>query len=103
MVLASAASCFDTAKLLGDTVDNKCARKHGAQWNTAKAWGRLRARFGHSACTQRNECKKTKYVMAGKPVSRILSSTPALPLARRGDHSSRSRFASGLQQPTRGS
>jgi len=41
--------------------------------------------------------------MADRPVSRILSSAWALPPARRGDHSSRSRLAPGLQQPTRGS
>jgi hypothetical protein len=41
--------------------------------------------------------------MAGKPVSRILYGAWTLPPLRRGDHSSRSRFAPGLQQPTRGS
>src|SRR5882762_5668597 len=41
--------------------------------------------------------------MAGKPVSRILFGAQALTPACRSDHSSRSRFAPGLQQPTRGS
>ena len=44
-----------------------------------------------------------KETVAGEPVSRILSSAPfAIRTARRGDHSSRSRFAPRLQQPTRG-
>ena len=49
--------------------------------------------------------KQTKNIekMAGKPVSRILCDARAFPSARRGDHSSRSRLAPGLQQPTRGS
>jgi len=41
--------------------------------------------------------------MAGKPVSRILCSAQAVTPAHCSDHSSRSRFAPGLQQPTRGS
>jgi len=41
--------------------------------------------------------------MAGKPVSRILFGARAVRRACRGNHSSRSRFAHGLQQPTRGS
>src|SRR5882762_9683994 len=41
-----------------------------------------------------NNCNK----MAGKPVSRILFGARALTPACRSDHSSRSRFALGLQQ-----
>src|SRR5215472_1627754 len=47
--------------------------------------------------------------MADEPVSRILYAVPDCAgttqprRARRGDHSSRSRIASGLKQPTRGS
>ena len=44
-----------------------------------------------------------KYLMAGKPVSRILSIAQGIKPVRLSDHSSRSRFAPGLQQPTRGS
>src|SRR5215470_14852282 len=41
--------------------------------------------------------------MADEPVSRILSGAPfAKRKTRRGDHSSRSRFAPRLEQPTRG-
>jgi len=41
--------------------------------------------------------------LAGEPVSRILSGAQFTRwIMRRGDHSSRSRFAPWLQQPTRG-
>ena len=52
--------------------------------------------------TKNNEETK-KQKMAGKPVSRILFAALAVKPERRSDHSSRSRFAPGLQQPTRGS
>ena len=57
---------------------------------------------------RRGKCKQkiiSTIKLAGEPVSRILS--PArqafLPTTPSGDHSSRSRIASGLKQPTRGS
>jgi hypothetical protein len=53
---------------------------------------------------------KTKQIVAGEPVSRILSAVrrwsrfaSRLASAQRDDHSSRFRIAPGLKQPTRGS
>jgi hypothetical protein len=60
-------------------------------------------KFGDKSVTVKQKNCVTIIKSAGKPVSRILSGAWTLPPARRGDHSSRSRFALGLQQPTRGS
>jgi hypothetical protein len=113
-MLARGASPYDVAKLLGDTVDT--IEKHYAPFvrelrerarSIMEKWRRLGEGFWHDLGTVRapegRNAMKTKYIMAGKPVSRILFSALALTPARRSDHSSRSRFAPGLQQPTRGS
>jgi hypothetical protein len=61
------------------------------------------AQFLHTRWEMTSGLIENKIFMAGKPVSRILFGVRAVRPACRSDHSSRSRFAPGLQQPTRGS
>src|SRR5580704_10296705 len=58
---------------------------------------------GDKSVTVKATNRKSSIKSAGKPVSRILFDARAVRPTRRSDHSSRSRFAPGLQQPTRGS
>ena len=62
----------------------------------------------HETNRTKAQLRTTKILVAGEPVSRILSNHALRPIrtghiTQRGDHSSRSRIASGLKQPTRGS
>jgi integrase len=114
-MLCRGATPYDVAKVLGDTIDTvekhyairagasgACAAYHGVQFGSRKT--------GHDSGTIRKKNGTSAMKLAGEPVSRILSAVrrgprfaSRLASAQRDDHSSRSRIALGLKQPTRGS